>query len=244
MTARCVGRFFGSNRRFSGVEGRSTTAGLLPTYPEYPQSIDRLAIINRSSWYRSGLPVRDCFAPTRGPVSIPSGLSPFCGGSGYGVYSGRSPLLFSLEVGSIILTADRHDRTLGSSRHVVFERCRSAYFPCLGSPRPSDRLSRVPDGHRPTDFTPDDSQALPSQPPHAGAAGKKIAGLMRRFTFLCRLDDQRNELQSLRDDFVTLESGQQVPASDIPHWRREFYTDMAAMMVLDQQLFADTDVSG
>ncbi len=73
---------------------------------------------------------------------------------------------------------------------------------------------------------------------------KKIAGLMRRFTFLCRLDDQRNELQSLRDDFVTLESGQCVPASEIPHWRREFYTDMAAMMVLDQQLFADTDVSG
>ena len=73
---------------------------------------------------------------------------------------------------------------------------------------------------------------------------KKIAGLMRRFTFLCRLDDQRNELQSLRDDFVTLESGQRVPASEIPHWRREFYTDIAAMMILDQQLFAGTDVSG
>ena len=73
---------------------------------------------------------------------------------------------------------------------------------------------------------------------------KKIAGLMRRFTFLCRLDDQRNELQSLRDDFVTLESGQRVPASDLPHWRREFYTDMAAMMILDREFIPENDVSG
>ena len=68
---------------------------------------------------------------------------------------------------------------------------------------------------------------------------KKLAELMRNFTFLCRLDDHRSDLESIRDDLVLLHEAQRVPASDVPHWRREFYTAMAAVLVLDREFFAE-----
>ena len=62
---------------------------------------------------------------------------------------------------------------------------------------------------------------------------------MQRFTFLCRLDDQRNELQALYDNLSSFMTGEQVPPSDIPYWRNEFYEDMAAILILDQDCFGE-----
>ncbi len=62
---------------------------------------------------------------------------------------------------------------------------------------------------------------------------KLIAYGMKKFSFLCQLDDHRNELKSFCDSLTMLAKGQRVPASEIPYWRGEYYANMAAIYVLD-----------
>ncbi len=61
----------------------------------------------------------------------------------------------------------------------------------------------------------------------------QVAYGMKKFSFLCRLDDHRNELKAFCDDLGMLAEGQRVPHSEIPFWRDEYYENMAAIYVLD-----------
>lgn len=66
---------------------------------------------------------------------------------------------------------------------------------------------------------------------------KILGNTTRLFTLLCRLDDERNELQSLRTNIESLVDLQNVPPSEIPFWRQEFYDAIAAVYVLDHEFY-------
>ncbi len=63
-----------------------------------------------------------------------------------------------------------------------------------------------------------------------------VAAGMKRFSFLCRLDIERDILKSFRDDLTRLAAGRRIPYTDIPYWRSEYYANMAAVFVLDYEI--------
>ncbi len=64
----------------------------------------------------------------------------------------------------------------------------------------------------------------------------QIAEIMRSFHFLCQLDDIRDEISDLSEQFTTfLESGIFQP-SNMPKIRSEFYETVAALLIADEEL--------
>lgn len=66
-----------------------------------------------------------------------------------------------------------------------------------------------------------------------------LGNATRLFTLLCRLDDQRNDLQSFQENLELLVDLQRTPPSEISFWRQEFYETIATVYVLDKEFYGE-----